>query len=70
VPVPAPAVLSARAPARSAEGFYGWRIVALSSVALVLTAPGQTVGVAAVLVGPPALPPAAGPLADHGKRSG
>jgi MFS family permease len=45
VPVPAPAVSSARAPARSAEGFYGWRIVALSSVALVLTAPGQTAGV-------------------------
>jgi cyanate permease len=27
------------------------------------------VAVAAVLVGPPALPPAAAPLADHGKRS-
>jgi hypothetical protein len=36
-----------RAVARSPEGFYGWRIVAASSLAIVLTAPGQTAGVSA-----------------------
>jgi sugar phosphate permease len=36
-----------RASARSPEGFYGWRIVAASSAAIVLTAPGQTAAVSA-----------------------
>jgi MFS family permease len=35
--------------ARSPEGFYGWRIVAASSVAVVLTAPGQTAAVSAFI---------------------
>ena len=34
-----------RPPASSPEGFYGWRIVALSSIALVMTAPGQTAAI-------------------------
>jgi hypothetical protein len=33
--------------ARTPTGFYGWHVVAASSAALVLTAPGQTAGVAA-----------------------
>lgn len=36
-----------RSSARSPEGFYGWRIVAASSAAVVLTAPGQTAAVSA-----------------------
>ncbi len=49
---PAPGPVNAfgrprRMPARSPEGFYGWRIVAASSAAVVLTAPGQTAGVSA-----------------------
>lgn len=39
----------ARVPARSPEGFYGWRIVAASSAAVVLTAPGQTAAVSAFI---------------------
>jgi len=35
--------------ATSADGFYGWRIVAASSAAIVLTAPGQTAAVAALV---------------------
>ena len=35
----------ARPPARSPEGFYGWHVVAASSLAVVLTAPGQTAAV-------------------------
>jgi hypothetical protein len=34
---------------RSPEGFYGWRIVAASSAAVVLTAPGQTAAVSAFI---------------------
>jgi MFS family permease len=35
--------------ARSPDGFYGWHVVAASSAALALTAPGQTAGVAAFI---------------------
>lgn len=45
VPALAPASTTGRRPSRSPEGFYGWRIVALASLALVLTAPGQTASV-------------------------
>lgn len=45
--VPSPVDTGGRRGARTANGFYGWHIVAASSVALVLTAPGQTAGVAA-----------------------
>jgi len=35
--------------ARTPDGFYGWRIVALSAVALAATAPGQTAAVSAFI---------------------
>ena len=38
-----------RRSARSPDGFYGWRIVAASSAAVVLTAPGQTAAVSAFI---------------------
>ncbi|MEX2291248.1 MAG: MFS transporter [Mycobacteriales bacterium] len=38
-----------RSGARSPDGFYGWRIVAASSAAVVLTAPGQTAAVSAFI---------------------
>lgn len=49
VPPAATPPAAGRASARSPEGFYGWRIVGASSAALVLTAPGQTAGVSALI---------------------
>lgn len=49
VGVPAPYGRPARVSARSPQGFYGWRIVAASSAAVVLTAPGQTAAVSAFI---------------------
>lgn len=49
VPVGRPDDVRGRRPARSPDGFYGWRIVAASSAAVVLTAPGQTAAVSAFI---------------------
>jgi MFS family permease len=47
--VAVPRDLGRRGSALSPEGFYGWRIVAASSAAVVLTAPGQTAAVSAFI---------------------
>ncbi len=47
--VPTPRPTTPRPGARSPDGFYGWRIVALASTATIATAPGQTAAVSAFL---------------------
>jgi MFS family permease len=49
VPPSALPPVTRRGRARAADGFYGWRIVAASSAAVVLTAPGQTAAVSAFI---------------------
>ncbi|MEX2290511.1 MAG: MFS transporter [Mycobacteriales bacterium] len=49
LPVGGPAATRRHRSARSPDGFYGWRIVAASSAAVVLTAPGQTAAVSAFI---------------------